>query len=158
MVASFDSPYEQATVVRWNPSANYVLPARARMMSVPTCTILLVEEEPVLREVTAFRLELLGYQVVNFESAGNAQAWLQQELPQLIVVGQVAETGSLDFLNQLSNEQRTSEIPVVFLSASSDLEDVQKAYNAGADDFLVTPYDPQVLETKVQSLTATAKR
>lgn len=127
-------------------------------MSIPTCTILLVEEEPVLREVTVFRLELLGYQVVSFESAGNAQAWLQHKLPQLIVVGQVAETGSLDFLNQLSNEQRTSEIPVVFLSGSSDLEDVQKAYNAGADEFLVTPYDPQVLETKVQCLTAAAKR
>jgi DNA-binding response OmpR family regulator len=49
---------------------------------------------------------------------------------------------------------------VIFLSGSSDLEDVQKAYNAGADEFLVTPYDPQVLENKVQgliSLAATVK-
>jgi response regulator RpfG family c-di-GMP phosphodiesterase len=75
----------------------------------------------------------------------------------LIVVGQVAETGPLDFLNQLSNEQRTSQIPVLYLSSSSDLDDVQKAYNAGADEFLVIPYDPMMLEKKVQGLiTATA--
>jgi CheY-like chemotaxis protein len=123
-------------------------------MSSNSCIILLVEEEPILREVTGFRLELLGYDVVSCEGANQAQAWLQQQLPRLIVVGQVAETGSLDFLNQLSNEPRTSEIPVVFLSGSSDLEEVQKAYNAGADEFLVTPYDPQVLENKIQGLVA----
>jgi CheY-like chemotaxis protein len=117
-------------------------------------TILLVEEEPVLREITAFRLELLGFDVVAWEGSNQANDWLQAQLPSLVVVGQVAETGPLEFLNQLSNDQRTSEIPVVYLSSSTDLEDVQKAYNAGADEFLVTPYDPLVLENKVQSLLA----
>ncbi len=121
-------------------------------MPQPTCTILLVEEEPILREIATFRLELLGYQVVAWERADQANQWLQAQLPQLIVVGQVANTGSLEFLNQLSNEERTSEIPVVYLSTSSDLEDVQKAYNAGADEFLVTPFDPLMLEKKVQGL------
>lgn len=117
-------------------------------------TILLVEEEPVLREITAFRLELLGFDVVAWEGSNQANEWLQTQLPALVVVGQVAETGPLEFLNQLSNDQRTSEIPVVYLSSSTDLEDVQKAYNAGADEFLVTPYDPLVLENKVQRLLA----
>jgi response regulator RpfG family c-di-GMP phosphodiesterase len=120
------------------------------------CTVLLVEEEPTLREVTAFRLELLGYEVMSCDDATQATVWLQENLPRLIVVGQVTGTGSIEFLNQLSNEPRTSEIPVVFLSGSSDLEDVQKAYNAGADEFLVTPYDPLVLEKKVVNLLASS--
>lgn len=123
-------------------------------MATSPCVILLIEEEPILSEVTAFRLELLGYEVASCEGANQAHAWLEQQLPRLIVVGQVAETGSIEFVNQLSNEPRTSEIPVIFLSGSSDLEEVQKAYNAGADEFLVTPYDPQVLEQKVQRLVA----
>jgi CheY-like chemotaxis protein len=126
-------------------------------MSTNSPTILLVEEEPILREVTGFRLELLGYDVACCEGANQALAWLEQRLPRLIVVGQVAEADSIEFLNQLSNETRTSEVPVIFLSGSSDLEDVQKAYNAGADEFLVTPYDPQVLENKVQGLMALAQ-
>lgn len=121
-------------------------------MSHSACTVLLVEEEPTLREITAFRLELLGYDVVSCEGSNQASAWLLENQPRLIVVGQVAETGPLEFLNQLSNEPRTSEIPVVFLSGSSDLEDVQRAYNAGADEFLVTPYDPLMLEKKVVNL------
>jgi DNA-binding response OmpR family regulator len=126
-------------------------------MSQHLCSILLVEEEPVLREITTFRLELLGYEVASWEGANQANEWLQNQLPNLIIVGQVAETGPLDFLNQLSNEQRTSQLPVLYLSSSSDLEDVQKAYNAGADEFLVIPYDPIMLEKKVQGLiTATA--
>ncbi|MDZ4655996.1 MAG: response regulator [Bythopirellula sp.] len=121
-------------------------------MTQQRCNILLVEEEPILREITAFRLELLGYEVSSWEGANSANEWLLTQLPQLIVVGQVAETGAFDFLNQLSNEPRTSEIPVIFLSGSSDLEDVQKAYNAGADEFLVTPFDPLTLEKKVEEL------
>jgi PleD family two-component response regulator len=39
------------------------------------------------------------------------------------------------------------------LSTNSDLEDVQKAYHAGADEYLVIPYDPLVLESKVERLT-----
>jgi response regulator RpfG family c-di-GMP phosphodiesterase len=107
--------------------------------------------------VTGFRLELLGYEVASCEGANQAHEWLLLQLPRLIVVGQVAEADSIEFLNQLSNEPRTSEIPVIFLSGSSDLEEVQKAYNAGADEFLVTPYDPQVLENKVQGLISLAQ-
>jgi DNA-binding response OmpR family regulator len=47
---------------------------------------------------------------------------------------------------------RTSDIPVIFLSVNSDLDDVQKSYNAGADEYLVIPYDPVVLEAKVEHL------
>ena len=44
----------------------------------------------------------------------------------------------------------------MFLSTNGDLEDVQKAYNAGADEYLVIPYDPIVLEAKVERLTCGA--
>ena len=118
-----------------------------------TPQILLVEEDPTLMEITAFRLELLGYEVVKKESAEAALQWLEKELPSLIIVEQfLPGIDGVELLNRLSNEVRTSEIPVMLVSANSDLEDVQRAYNAGADDYLVTPYDPFVLETKVQRL------
>jgi CheY-like chemotaxis protein len=59
----------------------------------------------------------------------------------------------VEFINRLSNDTRTSEIPIMFLSTKSDLEDVQKAYNAGADEYLVIPYDPMVLQSKLERLT-----
>ena len=120
-------------------------------------TVLLIEQEPTLREVTTFRLELLGYQVVALESAEEALAWLQEELPRLVVVGHfLPGMDGADFIDRLSNDVRTSELPVMYLSPNSELDDVQRAFNAGADEYLVTPYDPIVLEQKVDRLAEAA--
>ncbi len=121
-------------------------------------TILLIEEEATLREITSFRLELLGYRVVTRVTADEANSFLTDELPDLIAVGHVAEMESIEFLNHLSNDPRTSELPVIYLSGSSDVEEVQRAYTAGADEFLVTPYDPLVLESKVDGLLLAAQQ
>jgi DNA-binding response OmpR family regulator len=118
-----------------------------------TPQILLIEEDPLLLEITAFRLELLGYEVAKVPTAEQALDWLQHELPTLIIVDQtLPKMGGIELINRLSNDVRTSDIPVIFLSVNADLEEVQKAYNAGADEYLVIPYDPTVLEAKVERL------
>lgn len=115
--------------------------------------VLLVENDPLLLEITAFRLELLGYEVIVQQSAERALEWLRDRLPTLIIVDHVLPgMDGIEFINRLSNETRTSDIPVMFMSTNSDLEDVHRAYNAGADEFLVIPYDPIVLEAKVERL------
>lgn len=119
--------------------------------------ILLMEEEPTLLDITAFRLELLGYTVTCMETAQEATLWLKDNLPDLIAVGQLTDMKSVEFLNLLSNDPRTSELPMIYVSASADLAEVQRAYNAGADEFLVTPYNPMVLEKKVEGLLIAAK-
>ena len=114
--------------------------------------ILLVEQEPTLQQITAFRLELLGYRVTCKKTAQEANIWLKEQLPDLLAVGQLEDVEPLEFLNVLSNEPRTSQLPMIYVSANSDLEEVQRAFNAGADEFLVTPFDPAVLEKKVEVL------
>lgn len=122
-------------------------------MSDESPLVLLVENEPLLLEITAFRLELLGYEVVVQQSAEKALEWLRERLPTLIIVDHVLPgMDGIEFINRLSNDTRTSVVPVMFMSTNSDLEDVHRAYNAGADEFLVIPYDPIVLETKVERL------
>ncbi len=115
--------------------------------------ILLIEGDSTLLEITAFRLELLGYEVVSLDSAERATEWLRDQLPTLIIANHVL-TGidGIEFINRLSNDTRTSDIPIMFLSTNGDLDDVQRAYNAGADEYLVIPYDPLVLESKVERL------
>jgi DNA-binding response OmpR family regulator len=119
--------------------------------------ILLMEEDPTLLDITAFRLELLGYQVTCMDTAQNAKQWLSENLPDLVAIGHLGDMKSIEFLDLLSNDPRTSVLPMIYVSASADLEDVQKAFNAGADEFLVTPYDPLVLEKKVGALLTEAK-
>lgn len=122
-----------------------------------TPQILFVEEDPILMEITAFRLELLGYEVVTCQSAERAMELLKLKLPTLIIVDHVlSDMDGIEFINRLSNDTNTSEIPIMLLSTNGDLDDVQKAYNAGADDYLVIPYDPMVLESKIERLATAA--
>lgn len=122
-------------------------------MSTPARRILLIEEDDILREIAAFRLELLGHEVVPQRSGGEALTWLLKDLPDAIIVGHfLPDMGGLELVDRLSNEVRTSEVPVMLLSPNSELEDVQKAFNSGADDYLVTPFDPQTLEKKLKRL------
>jgi DNA-binding response OmpR family regulator len=115
--------------------------------------ILLIEGDRTLLEITAFRLELLGYEVITLDTAERALEWLHEQLPTLVIVDHVLPgIDGIEFINRLSNDTRTSNIPIMFLSTNGDLEDVQKAYNAGADEYLVIPYDPIVLEAKVERL------
>ncbi|MBX3427795.1 MAG: response regulator [Pirellulales bacterium] len=116
--------------------------------------ILLLEEEPTLMQITAFRLELLGHVVHAVDSAAQGLKWLETNEPGLIAVGQVSDVDPVELLNRISDDTRTSDVPLVFMSANSDLSEVQRAFNAGADEYLVTPYDPLVLERKVEGLLA----
>jgi len=126
-------------------------------MADRSTTILLIEGDPTLLEITAFRLDLLGYQVITFDSAERAMEWINEQLPSVIIVDHVLPgMDGVEFINRLSNDTRTSNLPIMFLSTNGDLEDVQKAYNAGADEYLVIPYDPMVLEAKVERLTSAA--
>jgi CheY-like chemotaxis protein len=128
-------------------------------MSSESTQILLIEQDRTLLEITAFRLELLGYEVVTQESAELALEWLRDRLPSLIIIDYfLPGMNGTELINRLSNDLRTSDIPIMFLSTNSDLDDVQKAYNAGADEYLVVPYDPLVLESKVEGLTAVVKQ
>jgi CheY-like chemotaxis protein len=119
--------------------------------------ILLVEEEPALLDITSFRLELLGYQVQTQLTADGALDWLARNVPALIAVGYLSDMDPVELLNRISDDPRISDTPLLFLSANSDLDEVQRAYNAGADEYLLTPYDPLVLERKVEGLLAAAE-
>lgn len=117
-------------------------------------TILLIEENETLREITQFRLELLGHQVATMSSGEKALTWLADELPDAVVIGHfLPDMDGMELIDRLSNDIRTSEVPVMLLSPNAELDDVQRAFNAGADDYLVTPYDPVMLEQKLKRLT-----
>jgi CheY-like chemotaxis protein len=116
-------------------------------------TILLIEEDATLREITQFRLELLGHNVAGVASGAEGITWLTQMLPDAIVIGHfLPDMDGMDLVDRLSNDLRTSGVPVMLLSPHAELTDVQKAFNAGCDDYLVTPYDPLMLERKLKRL------
>lgn len=127
--------------------------ARGSDMEYDAPVVLLVEGNPLLAEITAFRLELLGYQVDQVRSGEEAMEAAERRMPDVIIVDLILPgVHGIDLTNRLSNDRRTSMIPVMVISHVAEMEDVQRAFTAGAKDYLVVPYDPITLERKLASL------
>lgn len=115
--------------------------------------ILLVEDDPLLADITAFRLELLGFEVKTAESSEAAlQTFEECHVDVVIVDLELAGMKGLELINQLQISEMSHETPILVFSSDPSLDVVQKAFKAGAKDYLVTPYDPAVLEGKIERL------
>jgi len=122
-------------------------------MNIAKREVLLVEPEAIVSEVTAFRLELLGYHVICVESAEAAFAKIRESIPDLVITDLVLPgLDGMGFIERLTTDEETSDLRILVLSIDADLSRVQAAYNVGAREFIVVPFHPEVLEEKVGKL------
>ncbi|RMF29823.1 MAG: response regulator [Bacteroidetes bacterium] len=116
--------------------------------------ILIIEDNPEVRENLEEILELSGYEVT---SAENGKAGVEKALtnpPDLILCDiMMPELDGFGVLNILSRKPATADIPFVFLTAKSEKEDFRRGMNLGADDFITKPFYKdellQVIETRL---------
>ncbi len=115
--------------------------------------ILVYSAHPTVREVTVFRLELLGMLATGIADKEQMTASLGEGLPDAVLVDLDLEMGEgMRFVEDLASDECTSHIPVMCLSSRGDLVEVDNAFKAGAMGFLISPFDPVVLETKLAAL------
>lgn len=127
-------------------------------------TIWVIEDDEVLAEVTSFRLELLGYDVEMFFHGEKVMKIVEKRreseggpAPNLIILDvAVGDTDGFELIHRLKADPLTAESPIMVFSSDGDLNSVQRCYSAGAHEFLVTPFDPAVLEAKIERLIETA--
>ncbi len=119
-----------------------------------TATILLVDDEPSVRESVQAYLEYGGD--LKVQVASNAMdAWgiLEKTIPDVIISDiMMPEVDGYQFLENLRDDSRFEGIPVVFLTARGMTSDRIKGYNAGCDSYLPKPFDPEELEAIVKNL------
>jgi CheY-like chemotaxis protein/CRP-like cAMP-binding protein len=122
-----------------------------------TKKVLLIEDDPILRENTAELLELSNYQV---ETAANGKTGLTkaiETLPDVIVCDiMMPELDGYGVLDGLSNNEQTKFIPFIFLSAKTEHKDIRKGMELGADDYLTKPFEEIELINAIESRIAKA--
>jgi len=121
-------------------------------------TVLVVDDEQKVLDLIMFRLKLLGYRVITAKSGEEALALAEEQHPSLIILD-VTMPGldGVMVCSRLKNSEGSHAIPILMLTARSEAEDVNKAIVAGADDYVVKPYDPAVLQMKIRRLLGTCK-
>lgn len=115
-------------------------------------TILIIEDDIVLRETTAEILEFENYKVV---TASNGKLGVEQAkimLPDLILCDiMMPEMDGYDLLKNLSEDEQTKRIPFIFMSAKTEIKDVRKGMDLGADDYLTKPISEELLLSAIES-------
>lgn len=115
--------------------------------------ILLVDDEPGLRQAVQEYLQESGFGVTVAGNATDAWGLLQQETPDLIISDiMMPQVDGYAFLKQLRADSRFSNLPVVFLTARGMTSDRILGYQAGCDAYLAKPFDPDELVALVENL------
>ncbi|MBC7922240.1 MAG: response regulator [Ferruginibacter sp.] len=120
--------------------------------------VLVVEDHPDLR--TYIREQLLtDYLVLEAEAGEKGWQLAEETLPDL-VVSDVMMPGmnGLELLARLKNGDKTSHIPVILLTAKAGRENKLEGLGAGADDYLVKPFDAEELRVRVGNLIRTRQQ
>lgn len=120
-------------------------------------TILLIEDDVVLRENTKELLELADYKVT---TASNGKIGLQTAIasnPNIIVCDiMMPELDGYGVLEGLAKQEHTMHIPFIFLSAKTERQDVRKGMDLGADDYITKPFSEDEIISAIESRLAKA--
>ena len=108
------------------------------MDNVDTKKVLIVEDDEFLRSLNAKRLETEGFKVAVAVDGQNAIDLIPKEMPNLIFLDLLLPgVDGFEVLKTIKADEKTKDIPVVVFSNLGQKEDVEKAHNLGAIDFLV---------------------
>lgn len=115
--------------------------------------VLLVDDEPGLREAVQAYLEDSGFEVTTAANGSQAFQVLSTAQPD-VVISDVMMPGmdGYEFLTQLRQLDAYAHLPVVFLTAKGMTTDRIQGYRAGADVYLSKPFDPEELVAIVENL------
>jgi two-component system phosphate regulon response regulator PhoB len=118
-----------------------------------TNTILLVEDEPEIRDMLRFALTRSGFQVWDTESAEDAMARLDGVLPGLIIVDwMLPGMSGVDLARRVRNDKVTGHLPIIMLTARGEETDKLKSFDSGVDDYVTKPFSPKELVARVKAL------
>ena len=112
--------------------------------------ILVVEDEKMLLKTIHFRLKKEGYTVVTAENGKEAIDKLAIELPDLIVSDiMMPYVNGLELVKHV-REFTNKEIPVILLTTLRQEQNVMKAFELGAEEFMTKPFSPSELTVRIK--------
>lgn len=120
-----------------------------------TGQLLLVDDEPGLREAVKAYLEDEGFAVQVAANAREGWDLLQRFTPDLVISDiMMPQVDGYQFLQQMRDDPRFAALPVIFLTARGMTTDRIQGYNSGCDAYISKPFDPDELVAIVTNILA----
>ncbi|MCP4303442.1 MAG: response regulator transcription factor [bacterium] len=120
------------------------------MTATETEQILVVDDEPMVREVVVAYLEREGFRVDEVSTGSAALKHIEESPPDLVVLDVMLP--EVDGFSVLTELRRSGDIPVILLTARTEETDRILGLELGADDYVVKPFSPRELVARVRSV------
>jgi DNA-binding NarL/FixJ family response regulator len=115
--------------------------------------LLLVDDEPGLREAVQAYLEESGYSVQTANNGNEGWEMVQRFTPDLVISDvMMPQVDGYELLKRLRGDARFQALPVIFLTARGMTSDRIQGYDAGCDAYLPKPFDPDELVAVIKSI------
>ena len=119
-------------------------------------TVLVVDDEPIVRDTVTRYLERDGHRVLTAEDGEAARGLIEREEPSLVLLD-VMLPGRTDGLELCRWIRTTSDLPVILLTARVEETDRIVGLELGADDYVTKPFSPRELATRVKTVLRRAR-
>lgn len=115
--------------------------------------ILVIDDEQSINELIKINLELAGYKVIQAPDGIKGFALAKQELPNAIILDvMMPEVDGFTVAQRIRQNQTTKNIPILMLTALSQINDKVKGFDIGVDDYLTKPFEMEELKVRIRAL------
>ena len=112
--------------------------------------ILVVDDEASIRRILETRLKMVGYDVVTAEDGEEAIEVYNKTAPDLVILDVMMP--KMDGYGVTREIRRTSDVPIIILTALGDVSERITGLELGADDYVIKPFSPKELEARVKAV------
>lgn len=115
--------------------------------------ILVIDDDKAINELIKVNLELSGYTVIQAYDGITGFAMCKQELPSLVILDvMMPEVDGFTVAQRIRKNETTTSIPILMLTALSQINNKVNGFNIGVDDYLVKPFEMEELQVRVRAL------
>lgn len=111
--------------------------------------IMVVDDDEEIRKIVSRTLTLEGFDVATANDGISALALMEERKPDLVVLDIVMP--GLDGFQVLDHMRKTSDVPVLILTGKCEINSLQQALVAGADDYVKKPFSTRVLVARIRA-------
>lgn len=112
--------------------------------------ILVADDEASIRRILEARLSMIGYEIITATDGEEAIAAFNKHNPDLIVLDVMMP--KIDGYGVTREIRRTSDVPIIILTALGDVSERITGLELGADDYVIKPFSPKELEARVKAV------
>lgn len=120
-------------------------------MSDPT--ILIVDDEPAIRDMIGITLDLAGFNSMSAETAHQAHVSIIDSRPDLVLLDWMLPGGSgIELARRLKRDELTANVPIIMLTAKTSEDNKVQGLDVGVDDYVTKPFSPRELVARIKAV------